>query len=287
MFTQMPKTAASCVALRWAGTSKLLRLCSVALLATIMQSAAAERRTAPSLGGRSGDEDGERVNGTLLVSLALGDQHEVACYEFEPGVVALRESRAAEKGGSGLGFKLPEDRSLPAILRTLAPSQPIPAALVQAEQRAQQRALRQVLSGAEKRDAEVCEPAPMSLPKSGEVHTADWDWSADALWFLANFCSTGHRQWCPYDVAWAWSERYNVSFFQTSGMAAAFELPAHFTGDYWSCSGASCDWVRAWDERVNPRWIRTWVFTSRNHYKTRIDGTGPTARVHLAVLHED
>jgi hypothetical protein len=240
------------------------------------------------------------VDRTLLHSVVLSETHVVHFWEFEPGVILVEEQSHADTDSEGqLANAAKQDATLTLgdIYRRVAPEgSPLPEALRLAEQRIAEYEDMQAELRASAQGRDIDADPPPSQPENpftaGDGTTVmlrpDWDWNADADWFLANFCSDYNYtyRWCPTNVGYAYSgAKYDTSGFKSSGFAAGFNASPHFTGKYRSCSGwgpwYSCSWKLAWDEWVSPRYIRTyWWSTSGSRWA----GIDSTDLVGLAVL---
>jgi len=196
------------------------------------------------------------------------------------------------------------ERTLEGVYRALAGAErTLPAALEGVAGRvrlAAERAPNVVAPAADLLDSSASEEAGLvrsTQTRSGDVGSIKqalgqddtMDWTADANWFAANYCTVDSYKRlsvdCLKNYSWVYQSRWG-RYHMGSGMAASFNGQATFQVHYQTCS--NCAWVEYTNLRVtmDPRWIYTWQFLGDETYINRLfrmDGLGPTPRVHMSV----
>lgn len=264
------------------------------------------------------------VRRTLLGSVQLTETHVVRFWELEPGNVLVEESGRLGLDGenSRPAFaveRLQPGATLAEIYLSLRPGTPESAVLTKlraADRRiarqahkATRRTAREDLPVVARPDgitmgvngpdmlrpvADLASPEPVQLaslanpelPKPLSHH--EWDWIADASWFVQNFCNAGQFKWCATNVTWAHSAAIESGWFQSWGFAAGFHATARYYGKYRSCGGwgpwYDCSWKTAFDEPIQPRFLRGYYWTSNGKRYVNIDGNQPAPHIGLAVM---
>jgi hypothetical protein len=231
---------------------------------------------------------------TLLTKLELDAGRTIEFLEIEPGDVVIVETSNMDRQRPILSGGFANGKTLPELYQALAPANSrVPQALEEAQARRvsmpddSTEGVDQSLPG-ETQEAGSLPLMPQTKSVNRGVRSSvDWDWNADATWFLSYFCKTNFSHFCSTNTGSAWSWKYksvDYTYFEASGMNASFESGAFMYSDYYKCVGFSCSWRRTWDSSIAPRYIKTFVGTKVRPRYARIDGYGPYPRVHFAVM---
>ncbi len=221
-----------------------------------------------------------------LAKLELGTGQTIEFLEIEPGDVVIVETGNMDRHRTKLSAQFSNGKTLPEVYRAFAPTGAVaPRALEEAQ-------VRRVSTPDDSLQGTDTSP-PDANPEIGssKIDAAsavlDWDWNADANWFLMYFCKTNMSHFCTTNVGSAWSWRYksvDYTYFEVTGMNASFDSGAFLWSDYYKCVTFSCSWRRSWDGHIPPREYRTLVYTKTRPRSAQIDGYGVNPRVHLAVM---
>ncbi|WP_437995826.1 hypothetical protein WMF26_32020 [Sorangium sp. So ce185] len=233
---------------------------------------------------------------SALAVARLSDTHAVEFRELEPGLVALVEVGSVDERDEPVDLSEILRRPLPEAFSYLAPGEPIPAALINAEDRRAARISQRdstadaappepVALGHDQQRVELrraWEANPEARSAGALLGTAslavEWDWTGDARWFEQNFCerSTVDSSWCPTNVGWAWTGWRETMYFDTTLMNADFSANASAKVETWNCNGG-CSWKIFANETIAPRYWRRFWFETVGWYRSSLSG----ARVHL------
>lgn len=208
------------------------------------------------------------------VKLEVEPGHVINFREVEPGNVLVSEQLNIDRHRPRLTGNLVQKTALPDLYRKLAPSLQVPPQLVAAQQRKTTQ-LSQTSQSVEKDQSGSQKLAGSQI---GSL-------SSDGVWFMQNFCNNSNLfKFCHTDVAWAWTTRNSVRYFETTGMAANSTSTGRFIGQYKWCFLFSCSWKTAWDITVQPRWWHRYYWSSSGSYHAGMYGNNPYPHVHFAAM---
>jgi hypothetical protein len=152
-------------------------------------------------------ERGSRIQGSRVASIELAENHSIEFYEHQPGLTAIVES--GRIGSDSVLEKDVRDKSLLETYRELTSRAPGRAQhdetlkrLEEADTRAARlsakvtKSLKSEISVTPLQNAPDTKSAPVIEGiKTQSLMNEDWDWSADAQWFLSNFFWGGGPSW--------------------------------------------------------------------------------------------
>ena len=247
------------------------------------------------------------INGTLVASLALAEDHTVHFYDFGNGNIAIRESSSLDSPGGGVLVSLDlEGKTASQIYQTLSAekgdSAAVPSALREAERLA--TPIPGFLGNA--RPAGLADHSVLtpSFPISICSADANRD-SYGADWFLDRYCTEGGFRFCKTNIttsvgfaddprplrAWLFdSDGVQSSWFKACAMAADFEVSSKFYGGHiehcppgTSAGRTEC----AKDDyslELRPRRVECWAYTGMGKRYAAAFLTGSCSRTHFAAM---
>jgi hypothetical protein len=219
-----------------------------------------------------------------LATVRLSTTHIVTFTETPEGSLEVIETRdSAADAALPTIAALGEGASMATIYRHLRPGIAVPRELVDADTRAAQR---------------LPEPSPAVGPEDDALGVSDgsyptpsssaavmwWDWIADANWFAQYYYTEGNDGFFAANTVWAHQTKKRwTSFYKSSGFNQSFESSAWFrVARSYTCGIGTC-WSTKVSKAVPPRGILTYRGTGNRYRKSWMDGSGPTARIGLAV----
>ncbi len=239
--------------------------------------------------------DGE-INGDLLAAVDLDTEHRLEFYEFEPGVVAIRESFPVGEGySSQIDLGKIKNRNLAEIYTSFAKAgqkQNSVQALRAAQIRSQE--YDNYFDSLHHPEAQIVPDHDLEASAQGDEQHVFYspDYYGDnygAEWFLDSYCNAGGFRYCPTNASWAYSGRTTSSWFKTCAMAADFEVGVQFWGGH-RAHTVIWPWVDDWstyidwDYQVRPRKVECWTYTGTGRRESRSTGLQPSPRTHFSAL---
>jgi hypothetical protein len=231
---------------------------------------------------------------TLLAKLELDAGRTIEFLELQPGDVVVIEKGNQDRHQPKISAGFAKGKTLPELYQALAPSSSrVPQALEEAQARRVSTPDESIEGVDQSLPGETQDVGSLPLPTQTKAanretrSSVNWDWNADANWFMTYFCKTNFDNFCAtnYGSAWSWKNKdLKYEYFEVTGMNASFESSAFMYVDYYKCVGFSCSWRRSWDDHIAPRYYQTWVWTNNRPRFARIDGSGPYPRIHFAVM---
>lgn len=263
-------------------------LLSVALLLAAVQPIAGCGNASEESSTAEGTSKQGTIAGQLLSSVEISPDHKLDFYEFGEGSVGVHESLPI--GDKQILDQIDDKASLQRIYSLARPGAAVPAALIDAQARADEYQRQFPGTGAAVDVADPTLPAKQipQVPSSAEnTKSTSQDLtlcSDDQLgdnwgsqWFLDNFCNTGCFRNCVTDQA---SKSYSTTRdrFWWRSMNGDFWNPAHTAG-YRECS-ICASFKTIWDYDIAPRHVDSWTMTGG--YR-KIAGTSG-CHIHAAAL---
>ncbi|WP_437620269.1 hypothetical protein [Sorangium sp. So ce1151] len=232
-----------------------------------------------------------------LAVVRISATHTVEFRELDPGLIVLVEAGSVDVHDEPVDLSEVLRRPLPEAFSHLAPGEPVPAALSEAEDRRAARfSLRDSTANAappgpavvghdqHRIEAQRAREANLDVPEDGALLgtaplAVEWDWTGDARWFEQNFCerNTVDSAWCPTNVGAAGTGWRETMYFDTTLMNADFGTDASAKVETWNCDGG-CSWKVFANETIAPRYWRRFFLETIGWYRSSLSGT----RVHLA-----
>jgi hypothetical protein len=178
--------------------------------------------------------------GTVLARVTLSDSYRVEFVQVEPGMIGIHEAASVDD------TMIPLRGSLTEMHQALAPGQPVPAALVEAD-----------LSYVPRSD-----PPEGVTPRSIDYYDDEYG----AQWFLDRYCKGGESRKCFTNQVQR-EKRVRADWYKSCVMAGDFDLAAEIriTSGY-----DTPDWATIYDpsystklleERVPPREVRCGTYS--------------------------